>query len=180
MDLSEYLGLYPTHYPPGMPSDSKKQLGPYEQPELMASKQLSDSPSRRKTEMSENARHCPYLISPQRHRPIHCIYNHELVHKFMLDDAQEQIKELKIQLEQKNMLLGAKFKTVTEMPPPEDPDHLGVDIKGSHVLLTLRGKSKLFTPKAIADVIRVLKKAYNAANNHMDPVEIHAIKGIEP
>ena len=119
--------------------------------------------------MSENERHCPSVVQ-NADGDMRCAHGHRMVHYFYLQDARFEISQLKEQLE-------TGFKP-TEMPPPDD-DYLGVDIKGPLILLTLRGKSKLFSPKAIADTIRVLKKAYNMANNHMVPARIHSKEGIE-
>ena len=126
--------------------------------------------------MSDNERHCPHVIShADTNGELFCQYGHRLVHYFYLQDARAEISQLKEQLEMYN---GFKPTALTEMPPPDD-DYLGVDIEGPLILLTLKGKSKLFSPKAIADTIRVLKKAYNMANNHMVPARIHSKEGIE-
>ena len=124
--------------------------------------------------MSENERHCPSVVK-NADGDMRCAHGHQMVHYFYLQDARFEISQLKEQLEMYN---GFKPTALTEMPPPDD-DYLGVDIKGPLILLTLRGKSKLFTPKAIADLIRVLKKSYNAANNYSPPASIHYTNGIE-
>ena len=125
--------------------------------------------------MSENERHCPSVVQ-NADGDMRCAHGHRMVHYFYLQDARLEISQLKEQL--LGMFNGFKPTALTEMPPPDD-DYLGVDIKGPLILLTLRGKSKLFSPKAIADTIRVLKKAYNMANNHMVPARIHPKEGIE-
>ena len=125
--------------------------------------------------MSENERHCPSVVQ-NADGDMRCAHGHRMVHYFYLQDARFEISQLKEQLLE--MYNGFKPTALTEMPPPDD-DYLGVDIKGPLILLTLRGKSKLFSPKAIADTIRVLKKAYNMANNHMVPARIHSKEGIE-
>lgn len=126
--------------------------------------------------MSENPHHCPHVVNPAAAQ-LKCSYGHDLVHKIYLDDAQSRIRELEAQVAQLGVFINAKFMTATE--EGETLNHLRVEQSHGRIQLTLRGKTKLFTPKAIADLIRILKLSYNAANNYSPPAMIHCSNGIE-
>ena len=122
---------------------------------------------------------CPSVASrADFHGELQCAHGHALIHKIYFDEAMAKIATLEGLLAQKDVLLGAKLVQAASTIQNE-ADHLGVEQAQTHVRLTLRGKSKLFTPKAIADLIRVLKKSYNAANNYSPPASIHCTNGIE-
>ena len=107
---------------------------------------------------------------------LQCSHGHALIHKVYYDEAQAKIATLNQEIAAKDVMIRAKLKTVTDESLADD-NHLGVEQAYDHVQLTLRGKSKLFSPKAIADLIRVLKKNYNAANNYTRPARIHCEYG---
>lgn len=128
--------------------------------------------------MSDNERHCPSVVQNQ-DGDMKCSHGHRMVHYFYLQDAQFRIRELEDELQMYRTLTG--FKPTSTSAPDEEAtlNHLRVEQSYGHVQLTLRGKTKLFTPKAIADLIRILKRSYNAANNYSPPAMIHCTNGIE-
>lgn len=109
---------------------------------------------------------------------LQCSHGHPLIHKVYYDEAQAKIATLEGLIAQKDVILGAKLVAVTP-DEGETLNHLRVEQSHGHIQLTLRGKSKMFTPKAIADLIRILKRSYNAANSYSPPMMIHCTNGIE-
>ena len=120
---------------------------------------------------------CPDLVNANDRGVMKCSAGHTLIHKVYYDEAMATIVALNQQIAQKDVILGAKLVDATS--EGETLNHLRVEQAHGHIQLTLRGKTKMFTPKAIADLIRILKRSYNAANNYSPPAMIHCSNGIE-
>ena len=109
---------------------------------------------------------------------LQCSHGHALIHKIYYDEAMIKIATLEGIIAQKDVILGAKLVEATNLITSET-DHLGVEQAADMIVLSMKGKAQAFSPKAILDLIKILKRVYNAANNYTRPTKIHSKEGIE-
>lgn len=106
-----------------------------------------------------------------KHR-LQCGKGKPLVH---LEDHEAAMNELQAKydaLETEAKQLRARERA-DQAAEQETMNHLRVEQSQHQVQLTLRGKSKMFTPRAIKDLIKVLGEAAQGAEHYAPPVMIH-------
>lgn len=124
--------------------------------------------------MSDDAKEMEIRMCDSKSGGIQCTYGHAMIHTLYYDEANSKIRELNAEITRLNALIREQ-----EIMEQKTMNHLLIEAAHGNIRLTLRGKVKVFTPLAILDMIRALKKAHNHVKSYTGPVMIHCSNGNE-